>query len=76
MGVEIHANILDNLLHSAEPDRTFLIRGRNEEMVDIGFILFFGIGLGIWSGRSRPLNSTPTALVVLLAVFAFILGAA
>jgi adenylate cyclase len=72
MGVEIHANTLDNLLHSAEPDRTFLIRGRNEEMVDIGFILFFGIGLGIWSGRSRPLNSTLTALVALLAFFAFI----
>src|ERR1700722_7694978 len=71
-GVEIHANILDNLLHSAEPDRTFLIRGRNEEMVDIGFILFFGIGLGIWSGRLRPLSSTLTALVVLLAFFAFI----
>jgi CHASE2 domain-containing sensor protein len=35
MGVEVHANILDNLLHSADPQRTFLIRGFSEEMVDI-----------------------------------------
>src|ERR1039457_4326270 len=55
MGVEIHANILDNLLHSAEPARTFLIRGFKEEIVDIAFIIFFGIGLGLWCGRSRPL---------------------
>jgi adenylate cyclase len=72
MGVEIHANILDNLLHSAEAQRRFLIRGFSEEMVDIGFILFFGIGLGLWCGRSRPLKSTLTAMVVLLAFFAFI----
>ena len=65
MGVEIHANILDNLLHSAEPSRTFLIRGFNEEIVDIAFIVFFGIGLGLWCGRSRPLVATLTTLVVL-----------
>jgi adenylate cyclase len=72
MGVEIHANILDNLLHSAEPQRTFLIRGFREEIVDIGFILFFGIGLGLWCGRSRPLMATLTSLVVLAAFFGFV----
>ncbi len=72
MGVEIHANIIDNLLHSAEPRRTFLIRGFSEEMVDIGFILFFGIGLGLWCGRSRPLKSTLAAMAVLAAFSGFV----
>jgi adenylate cyclase len=72
MGVEIHANILDNLLHSAEPQRTFLIRGFNEEIVDIGLIVFFGIGLGLWCGRSRPLMSTVTALLGLGALSGFV----
>jgi len=65
MGVEIHANILDNLLHSAEPQRTFLIRGFSEEMVDICFIVFFGIGLGLWFGRMRPLVATLTVIALL-----------
>jgi adenylate cyclase len=69
MGVEVHANILDNLLHSAEPHRTFLVRGFREEMVDIGFILLFGLGLGIWFGRSKPLTATATTVAV-LALFA------
>ena len=65
MGVEVHANILDNLLHSDEPQRTFLIRGFYEEMVDIAFIVFFGIGLGLWFGRSRPLVATLSAMAAL-----------
>lgn len=69
MGVEIHANILDNLLHSAEPHRTFLVRTSREELTDIGFIILFGLGFGIWLGRSRPLAATATTIVV-LALFA------
>ena len=72
MGVEIHANILDNLLHSAEPQRTFLIRGFPEEIVDIGFIAFFGVGLGLWFGRMRPLIATLTAMAVLGAFLWFV----
>jgi adenylate cyclase len=73
MGVEIHANILDNLLHSAEPSRTFLIRGFREEIVDIALIIFFGLGLGLWFGHShRPLFSTITAVVALAAFLAFV----
>ena len=72
MGVEVHANILDNLLHSAEPQRTFLIRGFNEEIVDIAFIVFFGIGLGLWFGRSRPLIATLAAMVTLGAFLWFV----
>ena len=72
MGVEVHANVLDNLLHSSEPARTFLIRGFNEEIVDIAFIIFFGIGLGLWCGRSRPLVATLTTLVALGAFSGFV----
>lgn len=72
MGVEIHANILDNLLHSAEPQRTFLIRGFSEEIVDIGLIVLFGIGLGLWCGHARPLISTLAAMAALGAFSAFV----
>jgi adenylate cyclase len=65
MGVEVHANIIDNLLHSNEPHRTFLVRGFREELVDLGFILLFGAGLGLWFGRCRPLVATATVVVVL-----------
>jgi adenylate cyclase len=67
MGVEVHANILDNLLHSDDPSRTFLVRGFREEVFDIGFILFFGLALGTWFGRSQPLTSTISLLLVLAA---------
>ncbi len=72
MGVEINANILDNLLHSAEPGRTFLIRSFSEEMVDIALIVFFGIGLGLWCGRTRPLTATLTTLAALAAFCLFV----
>ena len=55
MGVEVHANIIDNLLHSGEAGRSFLTRGAREEMIDIGFILLFGIGMGVWFARVKPL---------------------
>ncbi len=67
MGVEVHANILDNLLHSDDPSRTFLVRGFREELFDIGFILFFGLALGTWFSRSQPLASTISLLLVLTA---------
>ena len=67
MGVEVHANILDNLLHSGEAGRSFLKRGPREEMIDLAFILLFGIGMGIWFGRVKPLYSTVALLLVLAA---------
>lgn len=72
MGVEVHANILDNLLHGNEPHRTFLVRSFRQELVDIGFIILFGAGLGIWFGRCRPLVATITALIVLAAFTGFV----
>jgi adenylate cyclase len=65
MGVEVHANIIDNLLHSEEQGRAFLKRGYDEEMVDLGFILLFGLVFGLLFSRVTPLYSTITVLVTL-----------
>ncbi len=66
MGVEIHANIVDNLLHLDEPGRGFLTRGLHQELVDIAFIVLFGLGLGAWFARTRPLAATLAVVVALL----------
>ena len=72
MGVEVHANIIDNLLHYGEPATTFLVRGIREEGIDLGFILLFGLGLGYWCHRLRPLYATLIALATLVAFTAFV----
>jgi adenylate cyclase len=72
MGVEIHANIVDNILHSNEPGRGFLRRGITEESLDVAFILLFGIGLGFWFGRTRPLISTASVMLALAAYGAIV----
>jgi adenylate cyclase len=48
-GVEIHANVVDNILH-----RNFLRRGAKESLWDLLLILFFGIPLGIWMALVSP----------------------
>src|ERR1700723_1512323 len=63
MGVEVHANIIDNLLHNEEKGRGFLPRTRYLEMADLGFILLFGIGFGLLFSHITPLYS---AILVLL----------
>jgi adenylate cyclase len=68
MGVEVHANIIDNLLHSEEKGRGFLQRGSHEEMIDISCILLFGVIFGFLFSRITPLYSTVLVLVT-LAVF-------
>ena len=50
-GVEIHANIIDNMLHE-----NFLQRGPKQKAWDLGFILLFGVPLGMWLGLTRPQN--------------------
>jgi adenylate cyclase len=72
MGVEVHANIIDNLLHSEVPGRTFLKRGYNEEMVDLGFILLFGLLFGFWFSRVTPLYSTISVVLALAGFAAFV----
>jgi adenylate cyclase len=65
MGVEVHANIIDNVLHDQEKGRSFLTRGFDEEMIDIGFILLFGLGFGYLFSRIPPLYSTISVLLAL-----------
>ena len=65
MGVEVHANIIDNLLHSEDKSRSFLTRGFREEVTDLGFILLFGLGFGYLFSSVRPLWSTISVLLAL-----------
>jgi len=66
MGVEVHANTIDNLLHTGEPGRSFLRRGLTQEMVDLAFILALGLGMGAVFAHSQPLFSTISAMLALL----------
>ena len=67
MGVEVHANIIDNILHNEEKGRGFLQRTNYQEMADVGFILLFGIGFGLLFSRVTPLYSTILVLLTLAA---------
>src|SRR5437870_5039168 len=48
-GVEIHANVIDNILH-----QNFLLRGAKQVTVDFALILLFGIPLGVWLALTQP----------------------
>lgn len=72
MGVEVHANIIDNLLHSDEKGRSFLTRGLHEELIDTGFILLFGLVFGFWFSRIKPLYSTISVFLT-LGAFAWLI---
>jgi len=48
-GVEIHANLIDNMLN-----RSFLKRGVKQALTDLGWILVFGILLGMWLAVVQP----------------------
>ena len=67
MGVELHANVLDNLLNNDTAGRGFLKRGFAEEMTDLVFILLFGLGMGFLYARLKPLQSTFSMVAALLA---------
>ena len=72
-GVEIHANVIDNILH-----QNFLRRGAKESLWDLALILLFGIPLGIWMALVSPrwMGFGIVLLAVLVAVdyFAFLRG--
>jgi adenylate cyclase len=48
-GVEIHANVIDNILN-----RHFLLRGANQEAVDVLLIFLVGVPLGLWLALAQP----------------------
>jgi len=72
-GVEIHANVIDNILH-----QNFLLRGAMQSLWDLALILFFGVPLGIWMALVSPrwMGFGIVTLAVLVAVdyFAFLKG--
>lgn len=48
-GVEIHANVIDNILNQG-----FLQRGAKQVVWDLALILLFGVPLGIWLALAAP----------------------
>ena len=48
-GVEIHANVIDNLLHG-----NFLRRGAKQQLLDVIIILCLGLPLGIFLALAQP----------------------
>jgi adenylate cyclase len=48
-GTEIHANVIDNILN-----QKFIVHRGLQALTDVGFILLFGIPLGIWLAMVRP----------------------
>jgi adenylate cyclase len=48
-GVEVHANVIDNILN-----QNFLARGASQVAVDLSMILLFGIPVGFWLAVTQP----------------------
>ncbi|MFI5107242.1 MAG: CHASE2 domain-containing protein [Terriglobales bacterium] len=72
MGVEIQANIMDNLLHAGEPGRSYLKRGPNQEAIDLAFIVAFGLVMGYVFSRVRPLLAMASVLLALALFSLFV----
>src|SRR5258707_539462 len=72
-GVEIHANVIDCILH-----QSFLYRGAKQTLADVLLILFFGIPLGIWMALVSPrwmwFGAFLVAPLVAVDYFAFLHG--
>jgi adenylate cyclase len=64
-GVEIHANVIDNMLH-----QDFLLSGARQIKWDRAFIFLFGIPVGLWLAATRPQN----LWFGLLAAVPFLIG--
>jgi adenylate cyclase len=48
-GVEVHANVIDNMLH-----QNFLVRGVKQQLCDAILIILLGLPLGIWMALVAP----------------------
>jgi adenylate cyclase len=72
-GVEIHANVIDCILH-----QSFLYRGAKQTLADVLLIFFFGIPLGIWMALVSPrwmwFGAFLIAPLVAVDYFAFLHG--
>ncbi|OFW27552.1 MAG: hypothetical protein A3H27_13615 [Acidobacteria bacterium RIFCSPLOWO2_02_FULL_59_13] len=67
MGVEIHANVVDNILHD-----NFLRRGFSEEMTDLGVLLVCGLVMGLIFVLVRPLISSLAYVAAVVALLGFV----
>ncbi len=65
-GVEIHANIVDNVLHD-----NFLKRGFSEEITDLWVLLVCGVGMGLVFVTMKPGYSWVVFLLAALGLFTF-----
>ncbi|HPB15398.1 MAG TPA: adenylate/guanylate cyclase domain-containing protein [Smithellaceae bacterium] len=61
-GVEIHANVIDNILH-----RNFLIHSSVTRFIDVCSIILFGLILGILIPRLRPITGMIAAFLMIAA---------
>ena len=72
-GVEIHANVIDCILH-----QSFFYRGAKQTLADVLLIFFFGIPLGIWMALVSPrwmwFGAFLIAPLVAVDYFAFLHG--
>src|SRR2546429_355198 len=72
-GVEIHANVIDCILH-----QSFLYRGAKQTLADVLLICSFGIPLGIWMALVTPrwmwFGAFLVAPLVAVDYFAFLHG--
>ena len=62
-GVEIHATVIDNILHE-----NFLTHSSFIRMIDVGTIILFGLIMGLLVSRLRPISGMASALLI-IAVF-------
>jgi len=65
-GVEIHANIVDNILN-----QRFLERETREFLLDVFFIFLFGLPLGLWLATTQP-AFLPATLLLWIPFGAFV----
>jgi len=65
-GVEIHANIVDNILN-----QRFLERDTREFLLDLLFIFLFGLPLGLWLATAQP-GFLPATLLLWFPFGAFV----
>ncbi len=61
-GVEIHANVIDNILH-----RNFLIHSSVTRFIDVCSIILFGVILGLLIPRLRPITGMIAAFLMIAA---------
>src|SRR5439155_24445641 len=69
-GIELHANVIDNVLH-----QRYLLRNHLTQFVDFGLICLFGLGFGFVLSQMNAARSIFYTTFVLIGFTAFNYGA-